>query len=256
MDIAGIAALAPVIPVLTIERVVDAVPLAQALLRGGLRVLEITLRTPAALEALAAIADQVPEATAGVGTVLAARQFEQARRAGARFAVSPGYTPSLAAAARSTGLPYLPGVQTVSEAMALADQGFKLLKLFPADTAGGITWLRAVAGASAGAALLADRRGHGRYRTRLPGTRQCCMRGRFVGRSEGRRGQPRLGHGGTSCRDGCRVETSLAFCPERCFKAGWALGVFPDEQVCGFGGDSGFGRKCRRSCRGHRRSQF
>jgi 2-dehydro-3-deoxyphosphogluconate aldolase / (4S)-4-hydroxy-2-oxoglutarate aldolase len=146
MDIAGIAALAPVIPVLTIERVVDAVPLAQALVRGGLRVLEITLRTPAALEALAAIADQVPEAIAGVGTVLAARQFEQARRAGARFAVSPGYTPSLAAAARSTGLPYLPGVQTVSEAMALADQEFKLLKLFPADTAGGITWLRAVAG--------------------------------------------------------------------------------------------------------------
>src|SRR5260221_5773174 len=145
MDIAGIVALAPVIPVLTIEQAADAVPLARALVKGGLRVLEITLRTPAALEALAAVADQVPEAIAGVGTVLAARQFEQARRAGARFAVSPGCTPSLAAAARSTGLPYLPGVQTVSEAMALADQGFKLLKLFPADAAGGITWLRAVA---------------------------------------------------------------------------------------------------------------
>ena len=107
--------------------------------------LEITLRTPVALEALAAIADEVPEAIAGVGTVLAARQFEQAQRAGACFAVSPGCTPSLVAAANSSGLPYLPGVQTVSEAMALAEQGFRLLKLFPADTAGGMAWLRAVA---------------------------------------------------------------------------------------------------------------
>ncbi len=208
MDIAGIVALAPVIPVLTIEQAADAVPLARALVKGGLRVLEITLRTPAALEALAAVADQVPEAIAGVGTVLAARQFEQARRAGARFAVSPGCTPSLAAAARSTGLPYLPGVQTVSEAMALADQGFKLLKLFPADAAGGITWLRAVA------APLQE------LRFGLPGARQCRLRGRFVGRSEGRRGRSRLGNGRASCRDGRRVETSLALGPERCFKVG------------------------------------
>jgi len=145
VDIAGIVALAPVIPVLTIERAADAVPLARALVKGGLRVLEITLRTPTALEALEAIADQVPEAIAGVGTVLTVQQFEQAQRAGARFAVSPGCTPALAAAAGSAGLPYLPGIQTVSEAMALAEQGFNLLKLFPADAAGGITWLRAVA---------------------------------------------------------------------------------------------------------------
>lgn len=145
MDIAAIAALAPVIPVLTVERAADAVPLARALVKGGLRALEITLRTPAAFEALTAIADQVPEAIAGVGTVRTVRQFEQAQRAGARFAVSPGCTPALAAAAGSTGLPYLPGVQTVSEAMALAEQGFRLLKLFPADAAGGITWLGAVA---------------------------------------------------------------------------------------------------------------
>src|SRR5882757_7868165 len=124
MDIAGIVALAPVIPVLTIEQAADAVPLARALVKGGLRVLEITLRTPTALEALEAIADQVPEAIAGVGTVLTVQQFEQAQRAGARFAVSPGCTPALAAAAGSAGLPYLPGVQTVSEAMALAEQGF------------------------------------------------------------------------------------------------------------------------------------
>ena len=145
MDIAGIVALVPVIPVLTIERAADAVPLARALVKGGLRVLEITLRTPVALEALAAIADQVPGAIAGVGTVLTARQFEQAQRAGARFAVSPGCTPTLTAAAGAAGLPYLPGVQTVSEAMALAEQGFRLLKLFPADTVGGVAWLRAVA---------------------------------------------------------------------------------------------------------------
>jgi 2-dehydro-3-deoxyphosphogluconate aldolase/(4S)-4-hydroxy-2-oxoglutarate aldolase len=145
VDIAGIVALAPVIPVLTIERAADALPLARALVKGGLRVLEITLRTSAAFDALAAIVDQVPEAIAGVGTVLTVQQFEQAQRAGARFAVSPGCTPALAAAAGSAGLPYLPGVQTVSEAMALAEQGFNLLKLFPADAAGGITWLRAVA---------------------------------------------------------------------------------------------------------------
>ena len=145
MDIAAILALAPVIPVLTIERVAEAVPLAQALVKGGLPVLEITLRTPAALEALAAIADQVPEAVVGVGTVLNARQFEQALRAGGRFAVSPGCTAALAAAARSAGMPYLPGVQTVSEAMTLAEQGFSHLKCFPADSAGGIAWLRAVA---------------------------------------------------------------------------------------------------------------
>ncbi len=142
MDIAAIAELAPVIPVLTVERVADAKPLARALAKGGLRALEITLRTEAAL---AAIASEVPEAVPGVGTVLSTGQFDQARRVGARFAVSPGCTPALAAAARLTGPPYLPVVQTVSEAMALAEQGFRLLKFFPADAAGGIPWLKSVA---------------------------------------------------------------------------------------------------------------
>lgn len=142
MDIAAIAELAPVIPVLTVERVADAKPLARALAKGGLRALEITLRTEAAL---AAIASEVPEAVPGVSTVLSTGQFDQARRVGARFAVSPGCTPALAAAARSTGPPYLPGVQTVPEAMALAEQGFRLLKFFPADAAGGIPWLKSVA---------------------------------------------------------------------------------------------------------------
>ena len=145
MDIAAIAALAPVIPVLTIERAADAVPLARALAKGGLRVLEVTLRTTAAFEALAAIADEVPEAMPGVGTVLSTDQFARARKAGARFAVSPGCTLALAAAARAEAMPYLPGVQTVSEAMVLAEQGFRFLKFFPADAGGGVTWLKSVA---------------------------------------------------------------------------------------------------------------
>ncbi len=150
MDIAAIAARAPVIPVLTIENRESAVPLARALVKGGLSVLEITLRTDAALGALEAIAAEVPEAVVGAGTVLTATQLEQVQRAGARFAVSPGCTPALASAARSVGLPFLPGVQTVSEAMALAEQGFRLLKFFPADSAGGIAWLKAVAAPLAG----------------------------------------------------------------------------------------------------------
>ena len=150
MDISAIAALAPVVPVLTIERTADAVPLARALVKGGLPVLEITLRTEAALAALAAIAAEVPDAVVGAGTVLQPRQFDDVTRAGARFAVSPGSTPALVTAARAAGLPFLPGIQTVSEAMVLAEQGFGLMKFFPADVAGGLTWLKAVAAPLAG----------------------------------------------------------------------------------------------------------
>jgi 2-dehydro-3-deoxyphosphogluconate aldolase/(4S)-4-hydroxy-2-oxoglutarate aldolase len=150
MEMSAIAALAPVIPVLTIERQADAVPLARALVRGGLRVLEITLRTGVALEALRAIASEVPDAVVGAGTVLNAHQLNDAERAGARFVVSPGCTPGLATAAAASGLPFLPGVQTVSEAMALAERGLTLLKFFPADIAGGLGWLKAVAAPLAG----------------------------------------------------------------------------------------------------------
>ncbi len=150
MEISAIAALAPVVPVLTIERQADAVPLARALVRGGLPVLEITLRTAAALGALQAIASEVPDAVVGAGTVLNARQLDQAQQAGARFAVSPGCTADLAAAASASGLPFLPGVQTVSEAMRLAERGFGLLKFFPADAAGGLGWLKSVAAPLAG----------------------------------------------------------------------------------------------------------
>jgi 2-dehydro-3-deoxyphosphogluconate aldolase/(4S)-4-hydroxy-2-oxoglutarate aldolase len=144
VDIAAIATRAPVIPVLTIETLDTAVPLARALVRGGLPVLEITLRTDAGLDAIRAVAGEVPEAIVGAGTVLNAAQLDQVQRAGARFAVSPGCTDALARAARSSGLPFLPGVQTVSEAMVLGELGFGILKLFPADAAGGLTWIKAV----------------------------------------------------------------------------------------------------------------
>ena len=150
LDIAAIAALAPVIPVLTIEERGSAVPLARALVKGGLPVLEITLRTAAALDALRAITAEVPDAVVGAGTVLNAGQLDEVRHAGARFAVSPGCTTALAEAAGMSGLPFLPGVQTVSEAMELADREFRLPKFFPADTAGGVGWLKAVAAPLAG----------------------------------------------------------------------------------------------------------
>ena len=150
MDIAAIAARAPVIPVLTIDRVADAVPLARALVKGGLPVLKVTLRTPVALDAIKAMAAEVPAAVLGAGTVLDANQIDQAGRAGARFLVSPGCTQALAHAAAASDLPFLPGVQTVSEAMARSEQGFRLMKFFPAEQAGGLGWLKAVAAPLAG----------------------------------------------------------------------------------------------------------
>ncbi|MBS0522325.1 MAG: bifunctional 4-hydroxy-2-oxoglutarate aldolase/2-dehydro-3-deoxy-phosphogluconate aldolase [Proteobacteria bacterium] len=150
MDIAALAARAPVIPVLTVERLADALPLARALVKGGLPVLEITFRTGMAVEALAAIAREVPGAIVGAGTVLDERQLRQAIDAGARFGVSPGCTAALAQAVKASGLPFLPGVQTVSDALAARERGFSVLKFFPADTAGGPGWLKAVAAPLAG----------------------------------------------------------------------------------------------------------
>ena len=106
---------------------------------------------------ISAIAAEVPEAVIGAGTVLQPRQFDDVRRAAARFAVSPGCTPTLVTAARAAGLPFLPGIQTVSEAMVLAEQSFGLLKFFPADTTGGLAWLKAVAAPLGGAARCSGR---------------------------------------------------------------------------------------------------
>lgn len=137
---------APVIPVMVIDTLADAVPLAQALVEGGLRVLEITLRTSIALEAIAAIKQAVPEAIVGAGTVINAETFAAARAAGAEFIVTPGCTPALLAAAQRAGLPFLPGVNTPSEAMVLLEQGIRAMKFFPAAAAGGIPMLKAMAG--------------------------------------------------------------------------------------------------------------
>jgi 2-dehydro-3-deoxyphosphogluconate aldolase/(4S)-4-hydroxy-2-oxoglutarate aldolase len=140
-----IVTLAPVVPVVIIDDVARAAPLARSLVRGGLPVIEITLRTPAALEAIRAIADEVAEAVVGVGTVLDPAQLIAARDAGARFAVSPGATETLLDAAATEGLPLLPGVATASEAMALIERGCRFAKFFPAEPAGGLAYLSALA---------------------------------------------------------------------------------------------------------------
>jgi len=136
----------PVIPVIVIQRLADAVPLAEALVEGGVKVLEITLRTPVALAAMEAIAKAVPGAIVGAGTVRSPADARSARDAGCTFAVSPGYTGEIGAACREIGLPLLPGVATGSEVMAANADGLHFLKFFPATAAGGIPMLKALAG--------------------------------------------------------------------------------------------------------------
>jgi 2-dehydro-3-deoxyphosphogluconate aldolase/(4S)-4-hydroxy-2-oxoglutarate aldolase len=145
-DTLELAAHGPVIPVIVLDRVDDAVPLAQALVEGGVRVLEVTLRTPAALACVEAIARAVPQALVGAGTLRSAADAQRVRDAGAVFAVSPGYTAALGAACRAAGLPLLPGVATASEVMAAQDDGLRFLKFFPAQQAGGVAMLKALAG--------------------------------------------------------------------------------------------------------------
>lgn len=135
---------APVVPVLTIEDRAIAVPLAKALVAGGLTALEVTLRTAAGPDCIRAIAAEVEGANVGAGTVLDRRQLEEAVAAGAKFLVSPGATPGLIAAARDCPLPFLPGVATAGEAMTLAEAGFTILKFFPAEPAGGVAYLKAL----------------------------------------------------------------------------------------------------------------
>lgn len=134
----------PVIPVLKIERLADAVPLARALARGGLPAIEITLRTPDALDAIRLVAAEVPEALVGAGTILNAKQFAQAEAAGARFIVSPGMTQELLDAAERSSVPLLPGAITPSEIMAALEEGYSVLKFFPAEQAGGAGFLKAL----------------------------------------------------------------------------------------------------------------
>jgi len=141
-----VLAAGPVMPVVVIDDPAMAVPLARALVAGGIRAIEMTLRTPGALEAVRAIADEVPDAIPGVGTVLTAADLDAAIAAGARFAISPGATPALLAAARAGGLPYIPAIATASELMAAMAAGFSVCKFFPAAQAGGVEALKSLAG--------------------------------------------------------------------------------------------------------------
>jgi len=141
--LATILKLAPVVPVVIIDDVSHAVPMARALVAGGIRTIEVTLRTPAAMDAVRAIVAEVEEAVVGVGTVLRGGQLETARLAGAHFAVSPGTSPRLLDAADDNELPLLPGVATASEAMTLLERGYEHLKLFPAVPVGGAKLLAA-----------------------------------------------------------------------------------------------------------------
>jgi 2-dehydro-3-deoxyphosphogluconate aldolase/(4S)-4-hydroxy-2-oxoglutarate aldolase len=145
-DTRSLASHGPVIPVIVIQRLEQAVPLARALVEGGVKVLEVTLRTPVALAAIEAIARAVPEAVVGAGTLRLPGDARAARDAGSTFAVSPGYTSALGAACREAGLPLLPGVASGSEVMTAMADGLDFLKFFPAVQAGGIAMLKALAG--------------------------------------------------------------------------------------------------------------
>ena len=139
-------ALAPVIPVVVLDDPEDAVPLARALVAGGLPVIEVTLRTPAALAAIERIAAEVPDAVVGAGTVTSADHVAGSLAAGARFLVSPGSTPALLDAMEASGVPFLPGASTASEVLALTERAIGVAKLFPAEAVGGVATLKALAG--------------------------------------------------------------------------------------------------------------
>ena len=145
-DLEAILKAGPVVAVVTIENADDAAPMARALVAGGVRAIEITLRTRAAIDAIRAVAENVPDALPGAGTVLTGQDFSNAERAGAKFAVSPGATPELLAAVEKSTLPYLPGSASASEVMWLLQHGYRQQKFFPAEPAGGIDYLRALSG--------------------------------------------------------------------------------------------------------------
>ncbi|MFB7242619.1 keto-deoxy-phosphogluconate aldolase [Streptomyces populi] len=143
---ASVLDLAPVVPVVVVADALDAVPLARALVAGGLPAIEVTLRTPAALDAIRAVAAEVPDAVVGAGTVLTPEHVAASLAAGARFLVSPGWTDGLLDAMRASGVPFLPGVSTASEVVALLERGVREMKFFPAQAAGGTAYLKSLAG--------------------------------------------------------------------------------------------------------------
>ncbi|MET7380494.1 bifunctional 4-hydroxy-2-oxoglutarate aldolase/2-dehydro-3-deoxy-phosphogluconate aldolase [Streptomyces sp. NPDC005526] len=138
--------LAPVVPVVVLDDAADAVPLARALVAGGLPAIEVTLRTPGALDGIRAVAGAVPEAVVGAGTVISPGQVPDCVAAGARFLVSPGWTDALLEAMRASGVPFLPGVSTTTEVVALLERGVREMKFFPAQAAGGTAYLKSLSG--------------------------------------------------------------------------------------------------------------
>ncbi|PUA82597.1 bifunctional 4-hydroxy-2-oxoglutarate aldolase/2-dehydro-3-deoxy-phosphogluconate aldolase [Nocardioides currus] len=141
----SLLSLVPVVPVVVVDDLAHAVPVARALVEGGVPVIELTLRTPVALDAIEAIAREVPEILVGAGTIVTPGQVKQAHDAGAQFLVSPGCTPALLSAMSDSGLPFLPGTATVSEAMAVLEAGFTEMKFFPAEASGGAAYLSSIA---------------------------------------------------------------------------------------------------------------
>ena len=184
-ETAKIMALAPVIPVLTVASVEDGLAQAKALIAGGLYAIEVTLRTPSALEAIKAIANNIPDAVVGAGTIVSADQINQAVAAGAKFLVSPGAPAVLANAAAQSPVPFLPGCATASEAMALMELGFRALKLFPAEAAGGVEAASVARSAPAEFALLPDRRHRSREGAGIPAAPKRALRRRVVDVAEG-----------------------------------------------------------------------
>lgn len=143
---ADLFAMGPVVPVIVIEDIADALPMAQALLAAGVRLLEVTLRTPVALEAIALLADALPDAVVGAGTVTSPEQLAQVQAAGAQFAISPGITEPLLAAGAVSDIALIPGIATISELMLARSYGYTHLKFFPAEAAGGVRMLQSIAG--------------------------------------------------------------------------------------------------------------
>lgn len=146
LDSAEIFQAGPVVPVLVIENVEDAVPIARAMLAGGIKVLEVTLRTPAAIEVIKQIAEHCPDAIVGAGTVTNATQLEQVTKAGAKFAISPGLTSDLLAAGNEGSIALIPGIASISELMKGLDQGYSHFKFFPAEASGGVQSLKSIGG--------------------------------------------------------------------------------------------------------------
>ena len=170
----------PVIPVVVVDDVDHAVPIARALVAGGLPVIELTLRTPVALTAIERIAGEVPEIFLGAGTIVEPSQAKQAASAGAQFLVSPGSTPTLLQAMTDSGLPHLPGVATVSEILTALEAGYTELKFFPAEAAGGANYLKSVTLTDPGGALLPDRRHLHHQRRALSGVAERRLRRRLL----------------------------------------------------------------------------